>query len=106
MRDSIHSHDVKYRFIREFFAAPRCGEVYNLGGGRAVNSVPILEAFDRAAAVTGKSDEVRVHRQESRGGPTSATSSDLRKNSDALSRMEHHQIPLDDTFEEIVRSWR
>ena len=28
---------------------PRCGEVYNIGGGRA-NSVSILEAFDRIAA--------------------------------------------------------
>ena len=37
------------RFMRK----PRCGEVYNIGGGRA-NSVSILEAFDRIAALSGK----------------------------------------------------
>lgn len=52
VRDNIHSHDVA-RFIHEFFQAPRCGEVYNIGGGRE-NSVSILEAFERIAAVSGK----------------------------------------------------
>ena len=37
VRDNIHSFDVA-RFIDEFFLNPRCGEVYNIGGGRA-NSV-------------------------------------------------------------------
>jgi len=52
VRDNIHSFDVA-RFIHEFWKRPRCGEVYNIGGGRA-NSVSILEAFDRAAVVTGR----------------------------------------------------
>ncbi len=52
VRDNIHSHDVA-RFIEAFWRNPRCGEVYNLGGGRA-NSVSILEAFDRVAVVSGK----------------------------------------------------
>jgi CDP-paratose 2-epimerase len=52
VRDNIHSLDVA-RFIRAFAKEPRCGEVYNIGGGRA-NSVSILEAFDRAAACSGK----------------------------------------------------
>ncbi|HRF99377.1 MAG TPA: NAD-dependent epimerase/dehydratase family protein, partial [Aggregatilineales bacterium] len=43
VRDNIHSFDVA-RFIEEFYANPRMGEVYNLGGGRN-NSVSILEAF-------------------------------------------------------------
>src|SRR6202790_4017117 len=43
VRDQIHSHDVANLFL-EFYAAPRCGEVYNLGGGRA-NSLSILETF-------------------------------------------------------------
>ena len=38
---------------RRFIAAPRCGEVYNLGGGRG-NSCSILEAFQRVEAITGK----------------------------------------------------
>ena len=52
VRDNIHSLDVA-RFIHRFAEQPRCGEVYNLGGGRA-NSVSILEAFDRIAALSGK----------------------------------------------------
>ena len=52
VRDNIHSHDVA-QFIRAFHEAPRCGEVYNIGGGRA-NSTSILEAFDRIAAISGK----------------------------------------------------
>ena len=49
VRDQIHSYDVAHLFM-EFFRAPRCGEVYNLGGGRA-NSLSILETIDRLAAM-------------------------------------------------------
>jgi CDP-paratose 2-epimerase len=52
VRDNIHSFDVA-RFIHAFSEAPRCGEVYNLGGGRT-NSISILEAFERMAALTGR----------------------------------------------------
>ena len=52
VRDNIHSLDVA-RFIHTFFERPRCGEVYNIGGGRG-NSISILEAFDRVAALSGK----------------------------------------------------
>jgi CDP-paratose 2-epimerase len=52
VRDNIHSLDVA-RFIHAFLEKPRCGEVYNIGGGRP-NSVSILEAFDRSAALSGK----------------------------------------------------
>jgi CDP-paratose 2-epimerase len=44
VRDQIHCHDVVAVFL-EFFRNPRCGEVYNLGGGRA-NSISILETID------------------------------------------------------------
>src|SRR5687768_3690344 len=37
VRDNIHSQDVA-RFVEAFYHAPRCGEVYNIGGGRA-NSI-------------------------------------------------------------------
>jgi CDP-paratose 2-epimerase len=43
VRDQIHSRDVA-RLFREFYQNPRCGEVYNLGGGRA-NSLSILETI-------------------------------------------------------------
>ena len=52
VRDNIHSLDVA-RFIHAFAENPRCGEVYNIGGGRA-NSISILEAFERIAALSGK----------------------------------------------------
>jgi len=52
VRDNIHSLDVA-RFIHAFWQQPRCGEAYNIGGGRA-NSVSILEAFDRVAAISGR----------------------------------------------------
>lgn len=44
VRDQIHCRDVASLFL-EFFQSPRCGEVYNLGGG-ADNSVSILETVD------------------------------------------------------------
>ncbi|MFM6218819.1 MAG: NAD-dependent epimerase/dehydratase family protein, partial [Dolichospermum sp.] len=52
VRDNIHSYDVA-RFIEEFINNPRCGEVYNLGGGKN-NTCSILEAFDLVAALSGK----------------------------------------------------
>lgn len=47
VRDQIHSRDVARLFL-EFYEAPKCGEVYNLGGGRA-NSLSILETIDLLA---------------------------------------------------------
>lgn len=52
VRDNIHSLDVA-RFIHGFALNPRCGEVYNIGGGRG-NSCSILEAFELVASVSGR----------------------------------------------------
>lgn len=52
VRDNIHSYDVA-RFVEEFYQNPRCGEVYNIGGGRE-NSCSILEAFEHIASISGK----------------------------------------------------
>ena len=49
VRDQIHSHDVANLFL-EFYKAPRCGEVYNMGGGRG-NSISILETIDLLAGM-------------------------------------------------------
>jgi CDP-paratose 2-epimerase len=49
VRDQIHSSDVAHLFM-EFFASPRYGEVYNLGGGRS-NSLSILETIDALAGM-------------------------------------------------------
>jgi len=52
VRDQIHSLDV-VRAFEEFIAAPRVGEVYNLGGGRDSNA-SILECFEMIEAVSGR----------------------------------------------------
>jgi CDP-paratose 2-epimerase len=102
VRDNIHSHDVA-RFIEAFWEKPRCGEVYNIGGGRA-NSVSILEAFDRVASLSGRPMKFE-YMDKNREGDHICYISDLRK-------MKAHYPgwgitkTLDDTFEEIVRSWR
>ncbi len=52
VRDNIHSYDLVNAFYH-FFNAPRCGEVYNIGGGRFAN-ISILEAIDFCEKLTGK----------------------------------------------------
>jgi CDP-paratose 2-epimerase len=49
VRDQIHALDV-CRAIDRILAAPRSGEVYNIGGGRA-NSISVLEAIERIATI-------------------------------------------------------
>lgn len=64
VRDNIHSLDVA-RFIHAFIKAPRSGEVYNIGGGRA-NSISILEAFSLIESISGNpmsSEYVEQNRQ-------------------------------------------
>lgn len=56
VRDAIHSRDVVAAF-EAFFRDPRCGEVYNLGGGRASNTSH-LEAFAVAAEITGREPRI------------------------------------------------
>jgi CDP-paratose 2-epimerase len=102
VRDNIHSHDV-VRFMEAFWGNPRTGEVYNLGGGRA-NSISILEAFDRVAAISGKRMSYE-YIEKNREGDHICYISDLAK-------MKKHYPgwgitkTLDDTLEEIVRAWR
>jgi CDP-paratose 2-epimerase len=102
VRDNIHSHDVA-RFIQAFFEKPRCGEVYNLGGGRA-NACSILEAFERIAAISGKRMSYE-YVDKNREGDHICYISDLRK-------MRRHYPgwdvtkSLDDIFTAICQSWR
>ena len=97
VRDNIHSLDVA-RFIRAFSQNPRCGEVYNIGGGRA-NSVSIFEAFDRIAALSGKKMQYE-YVDQNRAGDHICYISDLTK-------MKAHYPgwgitkTLDNVFEEI-----
>jgi CDP-paratose 2-epimerase len=101
VRDNIHSYDVA-NFIENFFNAPRIGEVYNIGGGRA-NSTSILEAFDRIEGITGKKMRYQ-YSEQNRSGDHICYISDL-------SKMKAHYPKWDitkdlqTTFEEIAESW-
>jgi CDP-paratose 2-epimerase len=76
VRDNIHSLDVA-RFMAEFAQAPRCGEVYNLGGGKR-NSCSILEAFKIVEEFTGK-PQIYSYSEQNRIGDHICYYSDLRK---------------------------
>jgi CDP-paratose 2-epimerase len=76
VRDNIHSKDVA-RFMFAFAQAPRCAEVYNLGGGKD-NSCSILEAFGVVEALSGKKS-IDTYLDDSRIGDHICYYSDLRK---------------------------
>ena len=102
VRDNIHSEDVA-NFIVAFCAAPRAGEVYNIGGGKD-NSCSILEAFQMVEEFTGKTQRY-VYLDENRIGDHICYYSDLRK-------MKAHYPgwgitrPLREVFREITESWK
>jgi CDP-paratose 2-epimerase len=101
VRDNIHSLDVA-RFMEQFVAAPRSGEVYNLGGGKA-NSCSILEAFSLTEGLTGRAQVYRYVDQH-RSGDHICYYSDLRK-------MQTHYPKwgitksVGQTIDEIVQAW-
>lgn len=101
VRDNIHSHDVAC-LIERILAAPRRGEVYNLGGGRA-NSCSILEAFARIEQLSGH----RMRHEyvpENRIGDHICYISDLGKLRAHFPGWEPTRS-LDDIFVELIRSW-
>jgi CDP-paratose 2-epimerase len=101
VRDNIHAFDVA-RFMHCFIKNPRCGEVYNLGGGRA-NSCSILEAFELAEKVSGER-MIYEYVEQNRAGDHICYISNL-------SKMTAHYPEwgitktLNDIFEEIYKSW-
>lgn len=101
VRDNIHSYDVA-RFIECFYEAPRQGEVYNLGGGRA-NSCSILEAFSLVENISGKQMQYD-YVPKNRDGDHICYISDL-------SKIRVHypnwdiSISLQETLEQLVRAW-
>jgi len=102
VRDNIHSLDVA-RFIAAFVAAPRAGEVYNLGGGKA-NSTSILEAFATTEKFTGRK-QVYTYVDENRIGDHICYYSDLRKMRAQYPNWDITQT-LEDTISQIVEAWR
>ena len=102
VRDNIHSADVS-DFIERFAAAPRCAEVYNIGGGRG-NSCSILEAFAAVERRTGRPMKYE-YTDTAREGDHMCYISDLRK-------MQAHypgwgiRRDLDQVLDEIVAGWQ
>ena len=102
VRDNIHSLDVA-RLIGAFIQSPRCGEVYNLGGGRD-NSCSILEAFDLITEISGKK-MLYDYVDKNREGDHICYISDLKK------IKAHYPTwgitkSLGDIFKEIYDAWR
>lgn len=101
VRDNIHSHDV-VQFMHHFIAKPRCGEVYNIGGGRA-NSISILEGFDLISSISGKPMKHEYVDQNRSGDHICYISN--------LAKMKAHYPGWDitkdlkTTFQEIHTSW-
>jgi CDP-paratose 2-epimerase len=102
VRDNIHSLDVA-RFIHAFIENPRSGEVYNIGGGRG-NSVSMFEAFDRAAAVSGKKMQFE-YVDKNREGDHICYISDLTKMRTHYPSWDISKT-LDDIFREIYEASR
>jgi CDP-paratose 2-epimerase len=101
VRDNIHALDVA-RFVHAFVEAPRCGEVYNLGGGKG-NSCSILEAFEMVAARTG-TPQRHVYVEQARAGDHICYYSDLRKMKAHYPSWDITQS-LAETIGQIVESW-
>ena len=100
VRDNIHSLDVA-RFIHAFVENPRSGEVYNIGGGRG-NSISILEAFDRAAALSGRTMQSE-YVDRNREGDHICYISDLTKMRTHYPKWDISKS-LDDIFREIYEA--
>ena len=102
VRDNIHSYDVA-RAIEAIYQNPRCGEVYNLGGGRQ-NSSSILEAFDYVEQLTGKKMNYEYD-EKHRAGDHICYISNL-----AHFRSHYPQWDisksLDDIFRELIDAWQ
>ena len=101
VRDVIHSLDVA-RFVAEFYRNPRCGEVYNIGGGRN-NSCSILEAFKAVEAVTSKKMQFEYVDKNREGDHICYISN--------LSKIHLHypswdiSISLDRIYKEVIEGW-
>jgi CDP-paratose 2-epimerase len=102
VRDNIHSLDVA-RFVHAFADAPRCGEVYNLGGGKA-NACSILEAFAIVGQISGQKQRY-TYVDSNRVGDHICYYSDLGK-------MKSHYpgwtitMTLHQTIAQIVEAWQ
>jgi CDP-paratose 2-epimerase len=101
VRDNIHSLDVA-NLIFEFIKKPRVAEVYNLGGGK-LNSISILEAFNKIERITGK-PMLWNYSDQARSGDHIVYYSNLNKVKQHYPEWAITKS-LDKIFEEIYLSW-
>ena len=87
----------------EFYQQPRCGEVYDIGGGKQ-NSCSILEAFAMAEACTGTRQR-HTYFEEARSGDHICYYSDLSKMKAQYPKWNITRS-LVKIVEEIVAAWR
>jgi CDP-paratose 2-epimerase len=102
VRDNIHAEDVA-RLIAAFLEAPRAGEVYNIGGGKA-NSCSILEAFSLVEELTGQPQN-SSYVETNRIGDHICYYSDLRKIRSHFSGW-NVTVPLRTILSDLVAGWR
>jgi CDP-paratose 2-epimerase len=102
VRDNIHSQDVA-SMMHEFYRHPRCGEVYNIGGGKD-NSCSILESFQMIEQITGKRQKYS-YIDQNRVGDHICYYSDLRKLSAHFPNWRITKS-LPTILQEIAESWR
>lgn len=102
VRDNIHSYDVA-RLIEAIYENPRCGAVYNLGGGRA-NSCSILEAFEIVTQLSGKRMTAE-YQDANREGDHVCYITNLRRAQNDYPGWTIAKS-LEDIFGEIIASWR
>lgn len=102
VRDNIHAYDIAC-FMEAFINMPRCGEVYNLGGGKS-NTCSVIEAFLLAEKYSGKKQQYE-YINKNREGDHICYYSDLTK-------MKTHYpawnitISLEETIRQIAQSWK
>lgn len=101
VRDNIHSEDVA-KFMLAFAESPRCGEVYNLGGGFE-NSCSIIEAFALAKEWSGR-EQVWSYVESNRIGDHICYYSDLTKMKSQYPEWTVRKT-LRETIAEIANSW-
>lgn len=100
VRDQIHSSDV-INAIDEFYKNPKCGAVYNLGGGKG-NSVSILECIDKVEQLLNKKIEYD-YTDVNRIGDHICYFSDLKKFRTDYPNWSL-KYSIDDIFEEYAKS--
>jgi CDP-paratose 2-epimerase len=102
VRDNIHSEDVA-RFAYAFYSTPRCGEVYNIGGGKE-NTCSILEAFALVSELSGKPPRYR-YIDQNRSGDHICYYSDLAKMKSHYPQWSISRS-LRQIVDEMVLSWK